>query len=90
MLIEAIKIIQDVLTYNNFNVIDVFEYGTRKIEIMGADKINILSISLVEDLSYDFTVFNYDGNVIIYNNSKRLLTIEELKKTLQKDLFDMK
>lgn len=56
---------------------------------MGNYNANILSISLVDDLSYDFTVFNDDGNVKIFNNSKRLLKIEELKKTLQQDLFDM-
>lgn len=86
MLIDAREIINNVLFNNNIEVIDVFEYGTSKIEFMGKKNSEIISISLVDDLSYDFTAFSEDGDIIIYNNTQRLLLLDELKELIQQDL----
>ncbi len=46
----------------------------------------IISISLVNDLSYDFKVFTENGEEIIYNNTQRLSGLGNLRKIIQQDL----
>lgn len=85
MLADAREIVNNVLFNNNIEVIEVFEYGTSKIEFMLKKNSKIISVSLVDDLSYDFTAFSEDGDKIIYNNTQRLL-LDELKELIQMDL----
>ena len=80
------EIIKDVLFNNDVEIIDVFECGTSKIEFMVKKASKIISISLVDNLSYDFTVFSEDGDKIIYNNTQILLSLDELKDLVQQDL----
>lgn len=86
VLSDAREIINNVLFDNNLEIMDVFEYGTRIIEFMVKKDNEIISISLVDDLSYDFTVFSEDGDIITYNNTQRLLLLDELKEIIQQDL----
>lgn len=86
VLTEARKIIKNELFNDKLEIIDVFEYGTSKIEFMVMKNSEVISISLVDDLSYDFTVFSEDGDKIIYNNTQKLLLLDELKELVQKDL----
>lgn len=54
LLVSAKEIIENILVENNFEIIDVFEYGLSKIEFMLRIKDKIIAISLVHDMSYDF------------------------------------
>lgn len=54
LLLSAKEIIENILVENNFEIIDVFEYGLSKIEFMLRIKDKIIAISLVDDMSYDF------------------------------------
>lgn len=86
VLIAAKEIIKNVLSNNSLEIIDVFEYGTSKIEFMVKKNDEIISISLVNDLSYDFTIFTENGDEIIYNNTQRLSVLDDLRKIIQQDL----
>lgn len=86
MLRVAKEIINNVLFYNNIEIIEVFECGASKIEFMVKKNDKIISISLIDDLSYDFTVFSENGEKIIYNNTQRLLYLDKLKELIQEDL----
>lgn len=86
MLISAREIIKDILSNKSLEIIDMFEYGTSKIEFMVKKNDEIISISLVDDFSYDFTIFTENGNEIIYNNTQRLSALDELRKIILQDL----
>jgi len=86
VLIAAREIIKDILSNNSLEIIDMFEYGTSKIEFMVKKNDEIISISLVNDLSYDFTIFTENGDEIIYNNTQRLSVLDELRKIIPQDL----
>lgn len=86
VLIVAKEIIKNILSNNNLEILDVFDYGTSKIEFMIKKNNEIISISLVNDLSYDFTIFTKDGDEIIYNNTQRLVELGDLRKIIQQDL----
>ena len=86
MLKAARKIIKNALSDNNFEIIDVFEYGISKVEFMVKKNSKIISISFVDDLSYDFTIFSENGDEILYNNTQRLCLLDELREIIQQDL----
>lgn len=75
--------------FNNtkeFKIIDIFEYGKNKIEFMIGYKDKVISISVVNDLSYDFMVFDAEGDKIIYSNTVFMDSINELQEIIKNDL----
>ena len=88
VLISAKELIEKILINYNLHIMDVFEYGQNKIEFMIKRGNEIISISLVDDLSYDFMIFNNDGDEILYNNTTRLLSLNDLNELIRQDLDD--
>lgn len=86
MLLSAKEIIKSILVDCNLQIIDIFEYGNCKIEFMVRCNDEIISISMVEDGSYDFMIFTSDGDKLIYSNTEKLTSINQLKELLYKDL----
>lgn len=89
LLISAKEIIENILVEYNFEIIDVFEYGLSKIEFMLRKKDKIIAISLVDDMSYDFMIFNNSGDEILYSNTVKLLSLNELIELIQQDLREI-
>lgn len=69
---------------------DVFRYGDKKIELMLIYTPFVLSVSVVDDMSYDFTVFDCTGDLIVYNNSYKGICIGNLTDVLKKDISTLK
>ena len=91
---EAKNIIDKVVQEENIIVEDIFYGATRRIEyaLQYSDD-TIISVSLVDDLSYDFTVFTVcDEDLddvlgdVIYNNTQILLSVDDLYDILRNDL----
>lgn len=85
---DAKNIIDKVVQEENITVEDSCFYGaTRKIEyaLQYSDD-TIIFVSLVDDLSYDFTVWDEDLSKIIYNNTQILLSVDDLYDSLRNDL----
>lgn len=78
-----------ILTNYKLEIIELFECGTNKIEFMVRCKNNIISISVVDDWSYDFMLFDKKGEKILYSNTKRLLSLNDLCKLLNIDLSEI-
>ncbi len=89
MLELAKKIIKEELDVYSFAFVDTFEYGESKIEFMVMSCNEVIAISLVNDLSYDFTVFDMAGEKILYNNTQKLESLYELKKVLNHNLNEI-
>lgn len=86
---DAKNIIDKVVQEENITVEDIFYGATRRIEYELQYNDTIISVSLVDDLSYDFTVYEYyneDLGKIIYNNTQILLSIDDLYDILRNDL----
>lgn len=86
ILFFARKLIRDTLINSKLEIMDLFEYGKSKIEFMVMHNRGIISISLVDDLSYDFMVFNKDGDKILYSHTEELSLINELKELINQDI----
>ena len=82
----ARKLIREILINNNLEIMDVFEYGENIIEFMVRHDSGIISISLVYDLSYDFMLFNKDGDKILYSHTEKLSSANELKELINQDI----
>lgn len=87
MLLSAKEIIKNILVDCNLQIIDIFEYGTCKIEFMVARNNEIISISMVEDGSYDFMIFTSNGDALIYSNTEKLTSINQLRELVYGDLY---
>ena len=70
----------------NVDIIDIFKCGKDKIEFMINKIDKIISISVVKNSSYDFTVFDSNGDKIVYNNTQTIVSIDDLKIFIQKDI----
>lgn len=81
--------IEQILNNNNADIIECFEFD-RKIEYMISTQIGVISLSFVDDMSYDFTVFNLEGDNIIYNHTVVIKSISELNQLLNYDLCQLK
>ena len=89
--IEIVKeIIQEIIKKEELKIEDIFSYGDRKIEFMVYYGVFVISISVVDDLSYDFTVFNDTGNKIVYSNSKVIVDIDDVYSILMNDIKKIK
>lgn len=85
--IEIVKeIIQEIIKKEELKIEDIFSYGDRKIEFMVYYGVFVISISVVDDLSYDFTAFNDTGNKIVYSNSKVIVDIDDVYSILMNDI----
>lgn len=80
------ELISHILVDYSLEVMDVFEYGSKKIEFMVKCNNVIISISMVDDLSYDYMVFDGNGERILYSNTERLTSISQLSELLKCDL----
>lgn len=78
--------IKNILVDCNLEIVDIFEYGINKIEFMVRRNDKIISISIVDDWSYDFMVFTSDGDKIIYSNTEKLTSMNQLRKVIYQDL----
>lgn len=80
------ELISDILVDYSLEVMDVFEYGSKKIEFMVKCNNVIISISMVDDMSYDYMVFDGNGERILYSNTERLTSMSQLNELLKCDL----
>ena len=78
--------ISNILIDYNLEVMEVVEYGSKKIEFMIKCNKTIISISMVDDLSYDYMIFDDNGERILYSNTERLTSISQLNELLIGDL----
>ena len=58
-IIRAKTAIEEILNDSNVDIIECFEFN-KKIEYMISTKIGVISLSFVDDMSYDFTLFDLD------------------------------
>ncbi len=86
LLVTAKKIALEVFGTSEFKIVDVFSYGEKKIEFMVKYMANIISVSITDDLWYDFMILDDEGNEIIYSNTVHISSVSEMKKMLQQDL----
>lgn len=47
---------------------------------------NIISVSITDDLWYDFMILDDEGNEIIYSNTVHISSVSEMQKMIQQDL----
>ena len=87
LLEDAREIINNIVAVKNMRIVEMFNCGNRKIEFMIEDNDNIISISFVDDFSYDFTIFDSSGGYIVYNNTFFLDSLDQLAVVLKKDLI---
>lgn len=87
MLLSAKEVIKNVLLKYNLEIIDIFECGTSKVEFMVRHNNEIISISMVDDGSYDFTIFNSNGDKIIYSNTERISSINQINECICQDVY---
>ena len=85
VIIQAKMAIEQILKDNKMNIIECFEFD-RKIEYMINTEIGVISLSFTNDMSYDFTVFNLEGDCIIYNHTVVIKSFFELNQLLNFDL----
>lgn len=86
MMLSVRESILNILADYKLEIIDVFECGTKKIEFMVKCNNNIISLSVVDDWSYDFMVFDGKGEKILYSNTERLSSMNALCELLNNDL----
>ncbi len=65
---------------------EIFKYGDKKIEFMLLYSDFVISVSVVDDMSYDFTVFDSTGDTIVYNNTQFNVALDDLCDILLKDI----
>lgn len=80
------ELIADVLIDRNLEVVEVFEYGSKKIEFMVKFDKKIISISVTDDLSYDYMVFDGSGEKMLYSNTEKMASVSRLSELLENDL----
>ena len=83
---DAKEIILKILDTKEFKIIDIFEYGGNKIEFVIEYEDKMISISVVNDLSYDFMVLETECGEIIYSNTVFMDSINELPEIIKNDL----
>ena len=83
---DAKEIILKILDTKEFKIIDIFEYGENKIEFVIEYEDKMISISVVNDLSYDFMVLETEYGEIIYSNTVFMDSINELPEIIKNDL----
>lgn len=86
LLVTAKEIALEVFGTSEFKIVDVFSYGEKKIEFMVKYMANIISVSITDDLWYDFMILDDEGNEIIYSNTVHISSVSEMQKMIQQDL----
>ena len=81
----AKKIILDFLEINKIKMVDMFLYGDKKIEFMIEYMSNIISVSITDELWYDFMVFDNKYDQIIYSNTVHISSVNEIQKIIQQE-----
>ncbi|MDO4477397.1 MAG: hypothetical protein Q4B93_05530 [Clostridia bacterium] len=81
----AKKIILDFLEINKIKMVDMFLYGDKKIEFMIEYMSNIISVSITDELWYDFMVFDNKYDQIIYSNTVHIFSVNEIQKIIQQE-----
>lgn len=80
------KILGTVKKEEKIEVAEIFRYGDKIIEFMLLYSDFVISVSVVDDMSYDFTVFDNTGDSIVYNNTQFNVALDDLSNILLKDV----
>ena len=81
----AKKIFLDFFKINKIRMIDMFLYGDKKIEFMIEYMSNIISVSITDELWYDFMVLDNKYDQIIYSNTVHIFSVNEIQKIIQQE-----
>lgn len=80
------KILETVKKEEKIEVAEIFWYGDKKIEFMLLYSDFVISVSVVDDMSYDFTVYDNTLDNIVFNNTQFNVALDDLSGILLKDI----
>lgn len=80
------RIISEIARKEELKIEEIFRYGDKKIEFAFIYSFFWISVSIVDDISYDFTVFDSTLDNIVYNNTQFNVALDDLCNVFLKDI----